>query len=504
MKKYILMFLAMGLFFTNCSSDDNILPDTGPEQEDPKTVADYPTQDFLWLAMNTYYFWQADVPSLADNKFTGENDPDYITFLASEANPTDFFYRNLCNDHVRAVGETAAVDRFSSIADNYKDLVNSLQGISSSNGVEFDLYAADNDFDIYGIVNYILPDSDASGKDIKRGDIFNGVNGQLLNRDTYIDLLFGDEVSYTLNLADIDNDDVIGNGKEVSLTKVENFPENPIYISKVLEQNGKKIGYLLYNRFVAAFDDDLNDAFGRFKAENIQELILDFRYNPGGRISSAIQIASSVYGAETDEVFLTPRFNNKLQQQAGQPDNFTDKTLDSKIPLNVLGLKRIFVITSPSTASASELVINGLEPYVDVVQVGTKTVGKNEFSNTFVDDPENGYFYSPNRENEINPNNQWAIQPLLGRNENADGFSDYTGGLIPDYELREDIENPGVLGEEDEPLLALTLSVISGATAKRSFQPVFPANYLTNSKMFEPTRDNMFMDGLLKPFNTSE
>jgi len=498
------MFLAMGLFFTNCSSDDDIFPDLEIEQEGPETAADYPVQDFMWQVMNSFYFWQSDVPNLADNKFTGVNDPNYITFLASEANPTDFFFRNLCNNHVRAVGETLAEDRFSSVAANYKDLVNSLQGISRSNGVEFDLFVTDNDFDIYGVVNYILPDSDASGKDIKRGDIFNGVNGQLLNRDTYVDLLFGDEANYTLNLADIDNDDIIGNGKEVSLTKVENFSENPIFESKVIEQNGRKIGYLMYNGFLAAYDDELNDAFGELKAENIEELILDFRYNPGGRVTSAIQMASSVYGAKTDEIFIRPRFNNKLQQQVGQPDNFTDKTFESNTPLNVLGLKRVFIITSRGTASASEIVINGLEPYVDVIQIGTKTVGKNEFSNTFVDDPEGQYFYNPNRENEINPNNQWAIQPLLGRNENADGFSDYAGGLIPDYELRENIENLGIIGDENEPLLALTLSVIFGETAKRSFQPVFSADYLTNSKMFKPTKDNMFMDGLLKPFNTSE
>lgn len=160
----------------------------------------------------------------------------------------------------------------------------------------------------------------------------------------------------------------------------------------------------------------------------------------------------------------------------------------------------MYVITSNNTASASELVINGLEPYVDVIQVGDATVGKNEFSNTFVDDPEGFFFYDPNRENQINPDNSWAIQPLLGRNENADGFSDYTAGLIPDHELVEDIENLGVLGDENEPLLALTLSVISGSTAKFNVSPPQSADLLTHSKMFTITKNNMFMDGLLKAF----
>lgn len=455
----------------------------------------------MWQVMNTFYFWQGDVANLADDRFTGPSDPDYIEFLASQDDPSNFFYNSLCNNHINYVGEESAVDRFSVAVSDYHDLVNSLQGITSSNGLQYDLYLAQDLSSVYGVVTYIMPDSDASSKAIERGDIFTGVNGQDLNIDNYIDLLYGEDLSYTLNMAEIEDDQIVNNGNEVTLTKIENFSENPIFIDKIIEQNGRKIGYLMYNGFLAAYDDALNDVFGTFKSENIDELILDLRYNPGGRVSSAIQVASSIYGAHTDEVFIRPRFNDKLQEQFGTPNNFTDVTYDSQTPINVLGLSRVYVITTGSTASASELVINGLEPYIDVIQIGDTTVGKNEFSNTFVDDPEGAYLYDPDRESQINPDNLWGIQPLLGRNENADGFSDYTDGLVPDYPLGEDIENLGVLGDENEPLLALTLSVISGETAKRSLSQPYPATYLTNSKMFRPTKDNMFMDGLLKNFN---
>lgn len=507
MKKYIFpIYLVTALLFISCSSDDNIIPDFEEEQQEipqeeeqpSATAEDYPAQNFMWQAMNQFYFWQGDVANLADTNFTGPDDSNYIEFLASEENPATFFYEDLCNNHVNAVGEASAIDRFSGAVENYRDLLNSLQGISRSNGLEFNLYLNDDSFSVYGVVNYIMPNSDASEKNIKRGDFFNGVNGQLMNIDNYIDLLFGDDASYTLNMANLENDVIVSNDEEVELTKIENFSENPILVSTVIEQNGLKIGYLMYNGFLAAFDDPLNEAFGAFKAENIDELVLDFRYNSGGRVSSAIQIASSVYGAKTEEVFIRPRFNDKLQEQFGTPDNFTDVTFDSETTINELNLTRVYVITSGNTASASELVINGLEPYIDVVQVGTTTVGKNEFSNTFVDDPEGSFLYNPDRENQINPNNSWAIQPLLGRNENADGFSDYTGGLVPDHIQAEDIGNLGVLGDVNEPLLALTLSVISGGTAKRSFTQPYAADYLTNSKMFTLTKDNMFMDGLLE------
>lgn len=503
-KFYFFLFLSVGLLFTNCSNDDDIVPEVEPEQEKPKpeelrTAADYPVQDFMWQAMNLFYFWQAEVPNLADNKFSDLESPEYVSFLASEDNPTDFFYNDLCYQHRQSVGYDAGIDRFSGVSENYKDLVNALRGVSQSNGLEFQLYLDDDDFSVYGVVWYIMPNSDASAKDIKRGDIFKGVNGQDLNNGNYIPLLFGDDTNYVLNMADIVDGRPKGNGRDVSLAKIRDFSENPILINRVISHDDKKIGYLMYNGFLSDYDDELNTVFGEFLAQGIDELILDFRYNPGGRVSSAVQIASSIYKTDTTAIFLQPRVNKNLEGTFfSQPDKFTDVTIDSKMPLNELGLSRVYVITTINTASASELVINGLEPFVDVVQIGTNTTGKSEFSYTLVDDPEGAFLYNPEREQFINTDNQWALQPLLGKNANADGFSEYENGLIPDFEIKEDIENLGVLGDEDERMLAFTLSIISGETAKGFIDDVLPVNHLTNSKMFKPARDNMFMDGMLK------
>ena len=501
MKKHLLFTYISAVIFlllAACNNDDNapeVIQEEEPEVVVVESVEDYPVQNFMWQAMNLFYFWQEEVPNLSDDKFTSLESLQYINFLASESDPTTFFFDDLAFNYNMVNG-----DRFSGINENYKELVNSLQGVSKSNGLEFNLYLGEDEISVYGVVTYIAFNSNAAEKDIQRGDIFDKVDGQNLDRNNFGELLFDNRDSYVLDLAEFIDDELVSTGESVTLEKIENFSENPILINKVIEQGDQSIGYLMYNGFLAAFDDELNEVFGSFSAQGIDELILDFRYNGGGRVSTAVQIASSVYQTDTTAIFLQPRLNQKLQGSGlGVADKFTDVTLQSRTPLNALGLNKVYIITSGRTASASELVINGLEPYVEVIQVGDVTVGKSEFSLTLVDDPEGFFIYNPEREQFINSESQWGLQPLIGKNANADGFSDYEDGLQPDYPYVEDRRDFGVLGEESDPLLALTLSVINGTTAKFGFSNTLLPEHIGNSKMFTSAANSMSIDGLLKP-----
>ena len=230
MKKYLLFFIGLSLFLTSCNknNDTQFAEEIEENVTGPETEIDVTVQNFMWQTMNTYYFWQSDVADLGDYRF--DSNDDYVSYLETEEDPGTFFDEKLLYTE----------DRFSFYSDDYKELTQSFAGISKSNGLEFGLSLFVDSDDVYGYVRYIVPNSNASTKDIQRGDIFTGVNGTSLNLDNYIELLFGDSDIYTLNMAEISNNVISNTDKEVTLTKEANLTENPIFINKVLETGGKK------------------------------------------------------------------------------------------------------------------------------------------------------------------------------------------------------------------------------------------------------------------------
>src|SRR5690606_18743736 len=113
------------------------------------------------------------------------------------------------------------------------------------------------------------PNSNASGKNIQRGDIFYAVNGTALTISNYQSLLSQD--NYTLNLADLNSGVITPNGETVNLSKTA-YSENPVLINKVFPIGSKNIGYLMYNGFFTDYEAQLNQAFAYFQTQNITHL----------------------------------------------------------------------------------------------------------------------------------------------------------------------------------------------------------------------------------------
>jgi carboxyl-terminal processing protease len=472
----ILLFLAI-FCFQACQDQDDVAA--------PKSLQ---VQDFIWKGLNQYYLWQGDVPNLADDRFNN-NQEALNSFLRGYPDPETLF---------NSLRVDPSIDRFSWIVDDYTVLEQELQGTSKNNGIDFKLSPkSKGSNDLIGFVRYILPNSDAANKGVKRGDLFYGINGTQITYDNYRTLLASD--SYTINLTDYNGTTFVPNGKSITLTKSV-LDENPIYINKVIEKDGHKIGYLMYNGFYGNYDDQLNAAFGELKSKGVTDLVLDLRYNGGGSVQTATRLASMITGQFTDKVFSKQKWNAKMNEslEINYPESLINKFVDrfNGVTINSLGLIKVYVLTTKSTASASELVINGLKPYIDVVQIGDVTIGKNVGSVTLYDSPTFG-------KNNRNPNHKYAMQPIVLKIVNSVGFGEYTNGLIPTYSVLETVNALGVLGEyTTEPLLGAAVSKITGTGKMILPKEGKEFEYFTDSKSIDGIRNQMYLDkapeGLLR------
>lgn len=431
--KHIFLLVISSIFITSCNDyDDN--------------PSNYPIQNFIWKGLNGYYLYQPNVPDLSDSKFSYQKDLD--NYLSNFSTPESLF-ENL-------IYQRSSIDKYSVLYNDYTKLEQVLNGSNDSNGLEYGLnYKSGSTTEIFGWVKYVMPNSDASTKNIQRGSIFYAINGTPLTASNYKNLLANS--SYTLNLADYDNGAITPNGQSVSLVKGP-YTENPVLIKTTHIVGTKKVGYLMYNGFYSAYENELNDAFGYLKSEGITHLVLDLRYNSGGSITTATRLASMITGQFTGQIFAKQQWNPKLMAQLNPSslNNLFTNSTSSGIALNSLNLSKIYILTTKSTASASELVINSLKPYIDVVQIGTITSGKNVGSITLYDSDDY-------RKQNVNPDHKYAMQPIVLKITDKNGFGDYAQGISPASQntLAENLGDLGILGNATEPYLAKVLDLIS-------------------------------------------
>ncbi len=464
--KYCILIVALGGVTVGCFEDkDDVV----------QVASNLEINDFIWKGMNRYYLYKSDVADLANDRFS--SDTQYTDYLNSFSTPNEIF------------GDLrASIDEFSFLVDDYVALERSFDGVTLNNGMEFGLVRyPNNPPNVFGFVRYVLPGTDAEDKGIKRGDIFNTIDGTQITEQNFRQLIRPD--NYTIGLATFDGTTITPTGASVTLTKME-YTENPVFITKTLTIGSNVVGYLMYNAFTSDFDSQLNAAFAKLKSDGVTDLVLDLRYNGGGDVETAKDLASMITGQFNNEVFTTEEWNEEFQQifQDGNPDRLINK-FDNQIrgggAINSLNLSKVYILTTRNSASASELVINGLDPYIEVIQVGDTTRGKFQASITLYD--------SDNfRRQNANIGHTYAIQPLVLKSINSDGFTDYFDGFTPEFPLEEDFAMLGILGDENEPLLKTALNVISGTTTKLFTNKRNKTEVLGDSNMFEPSYQRMY------------
>lgn len=478
----VLFLLLTGiLLLNNCKKESGINQNTKPVTIPEASVPN----KFIWNTLHDYYLWTDQVANLAASKYS--NKDTLNAFLNQYTDPSKLFSALLY--------QFGTIDKWSFIVNDVSIINDWISGTSKTAGYDFMLAQIGTTNNVFGFVRYVDKGSPADLAGIKRGDIFIKINDTQLTVSNYQSLI-NLETTYTLSFATVINNVVTPNNITLSLTPIT-LQENPILMDTVLTVSGAKVGYLVYNGFNSDFDLQLNTVFQYFKNQGISNLIVDLRYNGGGSVQTAIYLASMIYGTYTTKDFIKSQYNTALQQylvgaygSSYLNDNFTDRILATsttpETPIATVSLPKLYVIATDNTASASELLINGLKPYITVKQVGTNTYGKYVASITLQDQDSTGA---------VNPNDPWAMQPIVVKILNSLNVSDFVNGLSPDITVQEDIGNLLPFGDPNETLLRAVLNDIQGLP--QSMVPLKSAviglKKVADSKTFLPFSHDMYI-----------
>lgn len=460
----IFLLIVISILFSSCGDDidDNLQPASTLE-----------LSDFVYRGLNFWSLYKEDVPDLANDRFV--SDAEKNDFLSQFESPEAAF------DAL-----TSPQDRFSILRDDYVVLENALNGVRLSSGMRFSILEDPNNAgNLFGVVRYVINNSPAQDAGVQRGMFFTSVDGTPLTTSSDLSGIFG-QSSFTIELANYDGTAFTLNGTSITLNQIE-LTINPVHTVRTLDVDGEKIGYLHYTGFTRSFDPQLNAAFAQFQSEGVTDLVLDLRYNGGGSIETANDLCSMITGQFTNEIFITQQYNEDRNSEF-QTQRLFNTEISNNTTINSLGLNRVFVLTSGSTASASELILSGLDPYIEIIQIGTSTTGKFEGSFLLYDAPAPNFARS-----QANPTHRYVMLPLVLRSVNANGLTDYFDGFTPDIEIAETFENLGQLGFPGEPLLDIAIEEITSTRSSRNVN-ITPDTMRFESDQISPVYQRMFLE----------
>jgi C-terminal processing protease CtpA/Prc len=406
----ILLFLFIGC---NDKNDDPVTGGDDEEEEEEMTDNEF-TNKWAYRKMQSLYLWNTKLPSSPD--FTQKPDDFFESIL--------YNYGNVDGDMFSWIEEDASKKTKSLFAEpnlGFEYMPMSYFPDKNANSSSIGLF-----------VLYVYGGSNAEAKGLKRGQVIYRVNNTSVSYDNYKTILY-QNTALTLGVYN-------NSGKMVTLDtfQASETKKSPVFISKVISNT--TIGYLMYTGFERSADenDDDNVEYDIELIENIRTLnsrgitdfVLDLRYNPGGYLSSAMNLASAlVPNRKTSNIFAKEEYNthfrDSIVKQYGKNslnEYFLDKVYGSNVGIPKLNLSRLYVLTSDYTASASELVIHGLKPYMTVFQIGVTTRGKDKASMTVKSD---------------NSRIKWQLQPIISRLTDANDKGNYINGLTPDSRVSE-------------------------------------------------------------------
>jgi C-terminal processing protease CtpA/Prc len=454
----LISIVLIGLaIFSSCKKDDNAAPELTQK-----------INEFVKVSMEEVYLWENYLPNI-DIKYEFDSKAYFDKLLYEE-------------------------DKWSFITDDIEALEASFAGVETTYGYSLAFGRFSNSGNLFALIEYIYPNSPAELAGLRRGDIIVLVNGTDITEANYTTLFNAASITITKGIL---NDGAVSQGSSLSMN-AEILSLDPVLITKIIETNGRKIGYLFYAQYISNFNASLDNALSYFKDQSITDLVLDLRYNPGGYISAAQYLCSSIAPLSVvtnKEIIVTLQWNDYYQNywESNQVYSQVRANFDPTVAVN-LNLPKVYILTGSGTASASELTITGLDPYMDVVLIGDVTYGK--YTGSITIKPED-IFSNPSDYTDFT---NWGIQPIVLRYANANGITDFKDGFTPNFDVYDDLWAGIPLGDETEPLLAKAIEQITGITKisslKKQNVPLYE-NFARGFSRFDANKQQLIIDNFV-------
>jgi carboxyl-terminal processing protease len=387
-------------------------------------------------SMRRYYYWADDIPA-------GYNYNE----------PTDQFFKHLLSPK----------DRFSWISDG--QAIPPPSNTYFRYGFQYALVTMSGNERMIGVVTLVNKGGAADLAGMRRGHYFLQVNGTditaLNMKQLNQQLQEGPRVTLTPAVWENNTDWITS----PPLTLQSGFAaENPVHYTRSFTASGITTGYLFYNSFDERYDAQLLQAMAKLKQAQVRELILDLRYNAGGSVASSAKLAAMLAGKLTAEdtyaIFAGNRHEGRrprsLQNILNTSSNEAGKQY-AQLLANRVSIQRVFILTTSATLSSAELIINNLKPFMEVIQIGQATAGKDEASFLITD-------------NRLPQQVKWSMQPTIYKLFNKNNQGGYETGIVPAHQVEELASLPlADIGEADDALLGKALQLIYGATGPGSY-----------------------------------
>ncbi|WP_018611089.1 S41 family peptidase [Segetibacter koreensis] len=434
------------LFITSCKKDINNTP--SPSKSDTSSLSQTDLlKDSVYLYSKEIYLWRDVLPSYEafnPRQYQGSDDEKSASLV------------------MNAIRNLEPLDRFSFVTTKETS-----EGLQTGADVDYGFFIkaasidkADPIDSVRWFVTYVFDKSPAGLAGVNRGWSINSINNTPVTySQSSIDLLnkvfFGNTTSASFGFVKPD-----GTTATASLSKTS-FISNSVLYSNVINYGGKKIGYFVYKQFFGAPSrTELNTVFSNFKSQGINELVVDLRYNPGGSTATQDALADLIAPASVNNKTMYKYVYNEslqkgdfplLKHKAGFENESFSEANNTQNFANTgsLNLNRVFFIVTGGTASASELLINNLKPYMDVKLIGDTTYGKPV-----------GFF-------PVDIFN-YSIYPISFKTVNSAGNADYYNGFAPDKIAPDGVSKNW--GDITEPSLASALKYISTGSFRATEQ----------------------------------